>query len=292
MVVWGDTGRRRALTASLLHAWTAGDADTARAAASGLVRAARVGLRAAGLRSVEMPEVDVDARYRGWKARVEYVRGAQLDPTEAAAYRARGITAVDARTGFHVVTIDPVQVRAWSERPGEEDATFKSILHELVHARLPWTEDHRTESAAIRGYEEGLAEGTAVELLARWAGITAVDASFPSYVGSYRALASVLGVDLMDVFRRLWPVPTGAVGTQFGDAVVAAWTDGRAKGRLRHPFAAGWVPDEQALHRMGAVLFASGVRESDRRDMAVLERMWAHTLGVPAADEPSGPAVI
>ena len=96
-------------------------------------------------------------------------------------------------------------------RLGRLDTSFRTWVHESLHARQPYADDHRQEYARWPGYEEGLVEGLARYLLQERAGITDIGGSVEYFVVAYRTLAETIGVEPHALWGTLWHVPAGRV---------------------------------------------------------------------------------
>lgn len=112
------------------------------------------------------------------------------------------------------------QLLAHSRGP---DTTFKTWVHESIHARQPYPPGHEREYRPHPGYEEGMAEGLARSVVRGRAGLEPLETSYRYYIAAYAALASVFQVDLEQLWRRAWKNPLGAVRSGFVEAVDQSW---------------------------------------------------------------------
>lgn len=247
-----------------------------------MVGAALAGLGRFGLRTERAPAVAVDEYVVGWAARASTVHRAALGPAERAAYERRGVDPGGPEDRLLVVEADAFQFGLFTRLAGAEDTPFKTIVHECVHTRRPWSGEAEREARAARGDEEGLAEGLVLALTAR-AGIAAVQPSFQPYVAAYRALAAALGLDAFDVGRRLWAAPPGEVRVRLstpssprGRRPAVPGGRGATRGRRGDP-------DPARVAQVAEQMFASRVKPTDARDPGVLAWRWAIGLAVPDA---------
>lgn len=135
--------------------------------------------------------------------------------------------------------------------PRGPDTTFRTWVHESIHARQPFGAAHASEYRRQRGFEEGLAEGLARVVTRAKAGMDPRESSYQYYVTAYRSLARAFDLDLEQVWRRLWTRPLGAVRASFVDVV----DDLRAE-RTRDRFT--------ATQRGRLLVIADRVFDSDR----------------------------
>lgn len=98
------------------------------------------------------------------------------------------------------------------------DGFFGTWVHESIHARQPYAHGASTEYRQYRGFEEGLVEGLTRHVLER-AGIAPRTGAFSYYVVVYEQMAHVLGIDTVELWRRLWKYPTGTISAVFVDVV-------------------------------------------------------------------------
>jgi hypothetical protein len=72
------------------------------------------------------------------------------------------------------------------------------------------------------GYEEGMVEGLARFVVRDAAGLRPLERSYAYYVAAYETLASLIGVEVTAVWRRLWRFPAGQARQAFVDEIAAA----------------------------------------------------------------------
>lgn len=113
------------------------------------------------------------------------------------------------------------QMRALLADPRGPDTSFRTWVHESIHARQPYGENYSAEYARFSGLEEGLAEGVARLIVREKAGMNPVETSYQYFVAAYRTLTEVFGIDAERLWRRLWIQPAGAVRGVLVDAVDA-----------------------------------------------------------------------
>jgi hypothetical protein len=154
--------------------------------------------------------------------------------------------------------------------PRGPDTTFRTWVHESVHARQPYVIGFRQEYARWRGYEEGLAEGLARSVVRDRAGMDPIEAAYRYYVAGYRGLARALGVNVEQLWRRLFQLPTGRARDRFADAVDELRRERAAVGLS--------VRQREKLYGVADTLFGS-----DRRDALPDEdsmmKLWEVALG-------------
>lgn len=107
------------------------------------------------------------------------------------------------------------QMRAVLGQPDGPDSLFRTWIHESIHARQRFAVDHEREYQPWRGYEEGMTEGLARLLVRNRAGMRAYSDSYGCYVVAYETLAIVVGIELEQLWQRLWGMPLGAVRSAF-----------------------------------------------------------------------------
>jgi hypothetical protein len=107
---------------------------------------------------------------------------------------------------------------------GTPDGVFKNWIHESLHARQPYAPEHirAEEYPTYQGYEEGLVEGIARWIVRDKAAMAYVE-SYPFYVRAYETLAAVLGTDVIDVWRSLWPYLFGTIREAFPGIIGRLW---------------------------------------------------------------------
>jgi hypothetical protein len=99
--------------------------------------------------------------------------------------------------------------------PRGPDTTFRTWIHESIHARQPFAAGHESEYRRHRGYEEGLAEGLARLVVRVKAGMDPRESSYQYYITAYRGLTRAFDIDLEQLWRRLWARPLGQVRASF-----------------------------------------------------------------------------
>lgn len=100
------------------------------------------------------------------------------------------------------------------------DTTFRTWVHESIHARRAFQPQYRSEYVLWRGYEEGLAEGLARLVLRDKAGLDPAESSNDYYVAAYRSLARVAVTNLEELWQSLWSeTALGEVRARFGNVV-------------------------------------------------------------------------
>jgi hypothetical protein len=110
------------------------------------------------------------------------------------------------------------------------DSTFRTWVHESLHARQPFSAHAIAEYRAFRGFEEGMVEGLTRHVTRDRAGMSLPDMSYDYYVQAYQTLAPELGIAVEQLWRELWQHPTGAVRSAFGGTVETVYrsTTGQA----------------------------------------------------------------
>ena len=110
--------------------------------------------------------------------------------------------------------IDPETFR---DLPDEDrpDSLFKTWVHESLHGRQPYSPGFAAEWRAYRGFEEGMVEGLARQLVVDGLGMRPVLASYSSYVDAYRALSDALGAPSGELWTALWELPAGELSEGF-----------------------------------------------------------------------------
>lgn len=111
------------------------------------------------------------------------------------------------------------QMRTLIADPRGSDSTFRTWVHESIHARQPYVQGYEREYLPNRGYEEGLAEGLARWVVRDMARMAPRQVSYQYYVVAYQALAKAFGLEVDQLWRRLWMQPLGAVRLAFADVV-------------------------------------------------------------------------
>jgi hypothetical protein len=101
-----------------------------------------------------------------------------------------------------------------SDRRGP-DTTFRTWVHESIHARQPFGIGHESEYRRRRGYEEGLAEGLARLVARAKAGMNPRESSYQYYVSGYRTLGRAFDIEPERLWRRIWIRPLGQVRASF-----------------------------------------------------------------------------
>lgn len=153
---------------------------------------------------------------------------------------------------------DVMQILLQNERGA--DRILSAWVHESLHARAPFAGDARTEYQRTRGYEEGLVAGL-TDLILRAHDISSGPATFEYYVTAYRVLARTLGVEVEDLWRRLWRQAPGTLRAGLVEIVTDVLAiDHRQQVR----FAA-----------LADVVFASQ-RTARDPDEAGLDALWTH----------------
>jgi len=97
----------------------------------------------------------------------------------------------------------------------QADDSFRTWVHESLHARQPYGARALGEIRTHQGYEEGMVEGLARLATRVKAGMRPREASYDYYVVAYRALAASAGVDVEALWRGLWQHAPGEVREAF-----------------------------------------------------------------------------
>lgn len=88
------------------------------------------------------------------------------------------------------------------------DRIVSTWVHESIHARQPHAPGASIEYRQFQGFEEGLVEGITRYVLEQ-ANIPPAQETFDYYVATYERLASLLGVQTIDLWQRLWHIRRG-----------------------------------------------------------------------------------
>lgn len=184
--LWGDADERRQALEAILHAWEHGDPDL-RAAVEYVDSAVEAGLRACGL-----------------------PRGPVLEVRIEDGFGPQGRKRLDCS-----LLLGGVSMRRVVREDRRPDSTFRTWVHESLHARQAYATDVYWEYRAHRGFEEGMVEGLARLITREKAGLDPSDTSYAYYVAAYRALARAGDLDVEELWRALWQHPTGMVRGNF-----------------------------------------------------------------------------
>jgi hypothetical protein len=239
--LWGVAPRRREALLAILTAWEAGSPELG-------ARVARVDAAIeAGLRAVGLPRGPVRA------VQVVEARGPWLGRKDP------DCTLLIAGDAMRQVIL----------RQAQPDATFRTWVHESLHARLPYAAGAGTEYRAAPGYEEGVAEGLARLVVHAGAGVPAVAGSFDYYVRAYAVLAQSIGVEAAVLWRALWEYSAGAVRAALPSVV----------DRLRRASMGQGLDRAQRARLQGiADQVFRGARSRDEPDSRTLGTLWRLAL--------------
>jgi hypothetical protein len=99
------------------------------------------------------------------------------------------------------------------------DSTIRTWIHESIHGRRSYADDHLAEYRMWSGYEEGLAEGLARFVTRDRGGLDPFQPTYNYHVTVYETLAEAAGIDYVELLRALWQQPAGRVRSALVDAV-------------------------------------------------------------------------
>lgn len=122
------------------------------------------------------------------------------------------------------ILINPLEIARNLKYGQHADETWRTWVHESLHARQTFAPTLSAEYRAASGYEEGMVDGLARLIVADQAGMVlpaAATMGYTSYVIGYRALASVLGVDEETLLARVWRFAAGTIRRNFPDILDA-----------------------------------------------------------------------
>jgi hypothetical protein len=183
----------------------------------------------------------------------------QLIPSASQSIAGRKIPECDLEIGMPTM-------RAISGSDRGSDTTFRTWVHESIHARHPYADGHLSEYRVWIGYEEGLAEGLARIVVRGRAGLDPFQPTYNFHVAVYETLAEAAGVDYEDLLRLLWRQPAGRVRAGLVDAI--------DEGRRARSLPA--LTDDQRDKLMVAAdrqfMSENSVREPSRQVMLILWR--------------------
>jgi hypothetical protein len=199
--LWGDAAERQRALETVVHAWETGSPDL-QAAVERVDRAVVEGLAAVGLPRGPVREVRIESSRAN-------LAGQKLPDSSLILFGER--------------------LRDFVRERGQGDTTFRTWVHESLHARQPYAVRAASEYRQYRGYEEGMVEGLARLVTRVQAGMNPLEVSYGYYVTAYHALASILTVPVEPLWRELWQRPTGEVRAGFVPAVDAAHLAGTGR---------------------------------------------------------------
>jgi hypothetical protein len=101
------------------------------------------------------------------------------------------------------------------------DSMLRTWVHESIHGRRAYADDHLAEYRAWKGYEEGLAEGLARIVTRGRAGLDPFQPTYQYHVAVYETLAEAADIEYETLLRTLWQQPIGRVRGALVDAVDA-----------------------------------------------------------------------
>lgn len=151
---------------------------------------------------------------------------------------------------------------------GSPNSTFRTWIHESLHARQPFALHSALEQRRYRGYEEGMVEGL-TRLIVEKGALRPVLASYDYYVTAYRTMARTLGLTPERLLRQLWTYPTGEVRVGLVEAV-----DSLQRDQLEGDLVA---VDHARLRAIADTVFASDRIRYTANEEA-LNRLWLQAL--------------
>ncbi|MBA2447675.1 MAG: hypothetical protein H0V51_06585 [Chloroflexi bacterium] len=194
--LWRDADERRQALEVLVGAWERGNSDALRSAVQRWDDAVVAGLQVLGLPRGPIADIVVESFGRTWLGR---------------------------KAPNCLLLIDGDVLRSAVRSRQSPDEVFRTWVHESLHGRAPFVLSDVRRHYETRGYEEGLVEGLARVITRDRAGMDIVEGPYTHYVRAYEALASVVGIEVEDLWRTLWHHPAGVVRDAFVGAVDEEW---------------------------------------------------------------------
>jgi hypothetical protein len=236
-LLWGDPQDRKEAVEALLPQGGADSIDRVLHALQRIDDAVVAGLRALGLPRGPVAATRIESLGHNWLGR-------KADSCE--------------------LLFDDLVLRALPEQE-RADRTFKTWIHESIHARARARVGVGIERRSWRGFEEGLAEGLARLVLHEKAGMPPLKGAYNYYVEAYETLARALEVDVERLWRECWSYIPGAVRNNFIVAI-----NGCQRRRLTWQSAAD-------VRAHADVVFHTQ-RITDEPDRGTLLKMWMDVI--------------
>ena len=153
---------------------------------------------------------------------------------------------------------------------GMVDDVIRTWVHESLHARRNFADEHEWVARHWAGYEEGLVEGLARIVCRDIAGMSVSEDAYAHYVAAHRALSEVLEVPAERLLRDLWEAAPGDVRGAFVDTVDRLWRE-----LQRAPLARG---QRQLVRSLGDRMFHTDRRRDPPGDVQIYVRTWRVAL--------------